>query len=274
MSLDAASRREWARIRTGAHRARYLEAEEERTLLLRAAAGDRCACSELVDSHMRLVVDIAQAYARSGVPAQDLVSEGTVGLLEAISRYDFAVNTRLSTYAWWWVRARVRAYSLANRRLVGFPSTRAARVALSKLSRTTRTLTRELARPPTRSELAEALGVPCAELEAVVLALNGRDVPVDGDEDDAVCGQPADGQADPEQALVEREQRASFALALSKTLPALSERHRKVLALSFGDGEQTLVDVSRVLGVSRQRAAQMAAEIRTRLRKNLPALAC
>jgi RNA polymerase sigma-32 factor len=269
MCVNTSSGRAWIQKRAGAKRARYLEAGEERALLSRAKHDPR-ALASLVESHMRLVIGIAHRYARAGVPAEDLIGEGTLGLLEAIRRFDAASDARLSTYAKWWIRSRVRAYALANRRLVALPSTRAARIALGRLASTERALTHSLGRGPTRDELAAALGIAREELDAVTQALTARDVPVSPD-DDASAIDLADPHATPEQAFADAERHAQLAKAIRRTLPALSARQRDVFEAQLADDDVlNFRELGRTLGVSRQRIAQIASEIRERVRANLP----
>lgn len=267
MHVEAAGDGGLRRARASAKHAPFLEAEEERWLLARAAHDPR-ALSILIESHMRLVIGIAQRYVRDGVAADDLIAEGTIGLLEAIRRFDDAAEGRLSTYAKWWIRARVRAYSLANRRLVALPSTRAARLVFARLATTERNLTQALGRPPARDELAEALGVPREELDAVVQALSA-DLRVSSEED-ALLVEPADPAATPEQAFADAEQRTHVEHALQRTRPELSLRQRDVFDAHFAQDEHApLCEIAKTLGVSRQRVSQIATEIRERVHKNL-----
>ena len=135
---------DWGRYRHTAREKPLLEAKQERKLLERARAGDRGAVSELADSHMRLVVQVAARYARDGLSAHDLVAEGTLGLLEAIGRFDLSRDTRFAAYAAWWVRACVRQHALQNRRIVGMPNSRGARIVSARLRSTERRLTQSL----------------------------------------------------------------------------------------------------------------------------------
>src|SRR4249920_2827372 len=100
----------WDHWRATAFRMPWLSFGQERELLVLAQTGDRDALQTLCASHLRLVVQIAQQYQRSGVHADDLVSEGSLGFIESVGRFDLAQPTRLSTYAAWWIRARVRAH--------------------------------------------------------------------------------------------------------------------------------------------------------------------
>jgi len=109
--------------------------------------GDPEALSSLLVSHVRLVLSIAQKYTRHGLPIDDLVAEGNLGLVEAARRFDRSRGTRFSTYAAWWIRALIRRYTMSNRRIVGTPSTRAARRLLSSMRATQRRLAAELGQP-------------------------------------------------------------------------------------------------------------------------------
>jgi RNA polymerase sigma-32 factor len=268
MSSDASSYQNWVRLRCDASRATYIGEEQERGLIARANAGDARALETLVESHLRLVVDIAARYKRPEIPPQDLVGEGTVGLIEAIRRFEPDHHTRLSTYAKWWIRARVRSYAMANRGLVPLPSTRAARVAIGRLGHTERALIHTLGRAPSQTELAEALGIPEQALADVLQALSSREVEIDDDSEPSV-GTLSAGGGDPEQLVARREELSGFDAMLQGLLAQLSERERMIFAAQLSEGEQTLGDVGKVLGVSRQRASQIAASLRKKCRDSL-----
>lgn len=266
MTTDSQTRREWAALRLEASHAELVSAEEEPALIERANAGERAAMARLTDSHRRIVVEVAARYARPGIPPRDLVGEGVVGLLEAIHRCKPGHGARLSTYARWWIRARVRAYALANRRIVGLPTTRAGRRTVAQLARAERTLLSTLGRAPTRSELAHMIGVDESDVEAVVSALASRDVALGAPGEDP--GNELSGLLkDPEQLLEEAEQHA----CLQRELARLPGRERAVLDAQLIDDELTFGQLARTLGVSSQRTSQIAAAARERLRRALPA---
>ncbi len=267
---------DWGRYRHKAREKPLLSAELERSLLERAKVGDQRAVHLLVDSHMRLVVQVASRYAREGLSAHDLVSEGVLGLMEAVRRFDLAHEARFASYSAWWVRACVRRYALANRRIVGGPSTRGARIARARLRQTERALAQELGRKPTRAELAETLGVAEQDVELVELSLSSRDVSLTADDGSSGSGtlELSDDTASPEQAVAEAEHQAACAGSIQSALTSLSERERAVVQEQFfcEDGK-SLADVGRALGVSRQRAGQILAGARDKLRARLSAVA-
>lgn len=266
---------DWGRYRHSAREKPLLTAEIERSLLERAQVGDQRAVHALVESHMRLVVQVASRYAREGLSAHDLVSEGVLGLMEAVRRFDLSHEARFASYSAWWVRACVRRYALANRRIVGGPSTRGARIARARLRQTERMLGQELGRKPTRAELAETLGVPEHDVELVELSLSSRDVSLTA-EDAGGSGtvELSDDTTSPEQAVAEAEHRAACEGSIQSAMTTLSERERAVVREQFfcEDGK-SLADVGRALGVSRQRAGQILAGARDKLRARLSAVA-
>ena len=101
-----------------------LEREEERQLARRwREEGDEEALHRLVESHIRLVVKIAQRYRKSGMPFHDLVQEGNVGLMEAAARFDPEYDNRFATYASWWIASMMQSYIMRNRSMVRPPTT-------------------------------------------------------------------------------------------------------------------------------------------------------
>jgi len=264
---------DWRHYRNKAGEKPLLAADRERELLMRAQRGDPRAVGELVESHMRLVVQIASRYARDGLGTHDLVSEGVLGLMEAVRRFDLARETRFASYAGWWVRACVRRYALANRRIVGVPSTRGARIARARLRGTERTLTQRLGRRPTLSELAEALGVSEHDVELVDVALSSRDVSLAPHDHSSAVEFP-DENLGPEQAFAEAEHQRVCERTVERALTALSERERALVREQFFEEDgKSLADLGRALGVSRQRAGQILAVARDKLRAQLVAVA-
>jgi RNA polymerase sigma-32 factor len=260
---------DWGHHRRSAAEKPLLEAGHERDLLERARQGDRAAVNELVESHMRLVVQIASRYGRGDLSAHDLIAEGVLGLLEAIVRFDMSRDTRFAGYAAWWVRAFVHRHAAQNRRIVGMPGSRAARVVESKLRSTERRLTQSLGRVPQRAEVAEALHVTERDLELVTEAWHARDVAITRDER-GVWMEPRDQSEGPEEAFGAAESRAVWAASLRDAIEALNERERALVREHlYAEEKRSLADVGRRLGISRQRAAQILEDARQKLRARL-----
>ncbi len=273
MSEELASRVQWSRLRSKAMSHRWLDQEEERQLLQRAQAGDRAAKGELIDSHMRMVVQIAARYESDTLSIHDLVSEGVVGLIEAIERFQLSHATRLSTYAAWWIKARVREYAFSNRRSVPLPSTRGARVARGRLSVTQRELRQRLGREATHAELAEALGVSDTDVVSVSTALSSYDLSLSPGHDGAEF-EPLDERPSPEQEVARLESERVLSRAVATALGRLSEREQRILYEQFfGDDEKNMAQVALLLGISRQRVCQIVRRLCKQLARELNGMA-
>jgi RNA polymerase sigma-32 factor len=222
---------------------------------------------------MRLVVQIASSYARDGLSVHDLVAEGMLGLMEAMQRFDLSKDVRFASYAAWWVRASVRQHAFANRRIVGMPSTRGARIARARMGAVERKLTQELGQRPTQAELAQALGVSEHDVELVATSLTGQDVRITF-EGDGPSYEPHDEAQGPEQVVAEAEAEALRKMQVAHALSTLSSREREVVCEHwYGDDTQSLANVGRSFGVSRQRAGQILAGAREKLRAELSRVA-
>lgn len=261
----------WERLCNEAFRAPWLSAEREHVLIREAQAGNATAMEELCQSHLRLVVQIAARYRRPWVQPEDLVGEGSVGLIEAIRRFDLSQTTRLSTYAAFWVRARIRAHAIENRTLVTLPSTRGARLVRGKLAHAERSLSQRLARRPTRAELAAELNVPEADVTSVVLAFSAAASLSDAGAPER-CD-PPDPTPGPEDVIAAQEAQALLASCLSSSLASLAERDRFIVDSHFLR-DASLADVGVTLGISRQRVSQIMSRLRRSLKKELSCVAC
>jgi RNA polymerase sigma-32 factor len=260
---------DWGHYRHQAREKPLLDAMREHQLLCRAQKGDQRATTEIVESHMRLVVQIASRYAREGLSTHDLVGEGVLGLMEAVRRFDVSRDTRFASYAAWWVRACVRRYALANRRIVGVPSTRGARIARARLRGVERALSQRFGRRPSRAELAGELGVSEHDIELVEVALSSRDVSLTADDEGSAFPLP-DESFSPERAYEEAEHTEQCARSVADALKRLSERELAVVREQFFEEDgKSLSDLGRALGVSRQRAGQILAVARCKLRAEL-----
>jgi RNA polymerase sigma-32 factor len=258
------------RIRRAAIEAPMLDAETEGDYLRRIQeSDDPVALNALIVSHLRLVLSIAQKYTGHGIPLEDLISEGNLGLVEAARRFDRSKGTRFSTYAAWWVRALVRRHTIANRRIVGAPSTRNGRRLLSSLRQTQRRMAAELGKPPTREQVAERLQVTPEEVAMVEAALSGRDVTLGPTDDGQVLDLPSGG-ATPEQEASENEVRERNARSVAEALEHLDERERLIVEKRLlSEDKVTLAEIGAGMGLSRERVRQIELRARQKLREIL-----
>src|SRR6187402_3141405 len=134
-----------------------LTPDQEIELAAKIKKGDKAARSLMIRSNLRLVVKIAHDYANLGLPLLDLISEGNIGLMKAVERFDPAKGGKLSTYAAWWIKQSIKR-ALANQsKTIRLPVHLVDKI--SKMRRTAMRLQEELGREPTDDELGEELGI-------------------------------------------------------------------------------------------------------------------
>lgn len=240
-----------------------LDAETEMQLARAWAEGDERAGVRLIEANLRIVVAIAREYRRWGVPLEDLVQQGNIGLYKAAKRYDVSRGNRLRTYAGYWIRAEIRDYVMRVYRMVRLGATRTERRAV-RAFRSSSVATVE--------ELAARSGMPLARCEKLWPLLQGGDRSLDATFD----GQPAmidsitNGAASPEEMTADAEQAHRLRALVRDALAELPERERQVLRRRYMTSEQsTLEELGRELGVSRERVRQLEERAKNRMRDAL-----
>jgi RNA polymerase sigma-32 factor len=218
---------------------------------------------------MPLVYGLVARYRRRGDSADDLVSEGRLGLIEAADRFDLSRGVRFATYASWWVRAFVRRYALRNMRIVGAPSTRVGRRLVASLPTAQRKLAQRLGRDPSREEIAQELGVRPEEVASVMAAFRARDVALDqAFEERWPVAQ--NWRFDPEQSLAHKEREVNVSRRVQEAMTGLTDRERLIVEQRLlHDDRTTLASLGDVLGVSRERVRQLEKRACDKLRNAL-----
>jgi RNA polymerase sigma-32 factor len=226
---------------------------------------DRDAAHELVTSHLRLVARIAMGYRGYGLPIGEVISEGNVGLMQAVKRFDPDKGFRLATYAMWWIRAAIQEYILRSWSLVKMGTTAAQKKLffnLRKIKGQLKALEEGDLRPDQVKRIATQLGVT----EDDVVSMNRRlagdsslNAPVRNDSESGEWQDwLVDDRIDQETALAESEERESRRGMLNDALQGLNERERRVFqARRLAEEPLTLEELSSEFGVSRERIRQI-----------------
>jgi len=254
-------------------RVALLTAEQEVELAARIKNGDESARQQMIRANLRLVVKIAHDYSQFGLPLLDLISEGNIGLMKAVERFDPAKGGKLSTYAAWWIKQSIKR-ALANQsKTIRLPVHLVDKIA--RLRKTSMQMQETLGREPTNEELAEVMGLPVrkiAHLKTVSVRPTSLDAPV-GDDDSTELGELVCDENEP--TPFETLRGKTTQQDISKIVASLDPRETEILRLRFGlDGERpkTLEEVGVCLHVTRERVRQLQNSALAKMRKALTKL--
>ncbi|MGB2186810.1 MAG: sigma-70 family RNA polymerase sigma factor [Akkermansiaceae bacterium] len=247
-----------------------LTPEQEVELAARIKKGDKKARSHMIRANLRLVVKIAQDYSGYGLPLADLISEGNIGLMKAVERFDPKKGGKLSTYGSWWIKQSIKR-ALANQsKTIRLPVHMVDKIA--RMRRISAMLTEALGREPTQEELAEELGIPhkkLALLERAAKRPTSLNAPVHEDDSAEFSDIIGDEHAvDPFEALDNKTMHGE----LDELLDVLDEREHRIIDARFGlDGKKpmTLEEVGLEFGVTRERIRQLQNIALVKMRKAL-----
>jgi RNA polymerase primary sigma factor len=235
---------------------------EEIDLSKRAKAGDKGARQRLLEKNLRLVVSVAKKYRGMGLPFEDLIQEGNIGLMRAVEKFDPDRGWRFSTYATWWVRQAVQRAVADKGRTIRVPVHMGDKIR--KMARAYNELSAEREREPTDEEVAERLEWTAEQVRDVKSAMpdaTSFNQPTSSDSDATEIGELIEDERASEVAgTVIGEMEMDW---LAEALEKLPERHRYVLIKRYGlDDEETatLAQLSEELGISRERVRQVQRE--------------
>jgi RNA polymerase primary sigma factor len=239
---------------------RLLTPAEEVALAKRIERGDLVAKHRMVESNLRLVVSIAKRYRGLGLPFLDLIQEGAIGLNRAVEKFDWRRGLKFSTYATWWIRQAIQRAISNNARTIRIPVHVLER--RRKVEIAVRRLEAELGRDPTREEIARAADISVQAVDEAfglartTVSLN-QTFGSDGDETELCDLLPAPTAERPEDEL----ERVNRGQTLRRALRLLPPREQLILDRHYGlSGEtQTLQEIGRDLGLTRERVRQLEA---------------
>ena len=243
---------------------------EEIQLARRVQTGDEQARQHMVKANLRLVVKIAQGYANYGLPLLDLISEGNMGLMKAVERFDPDKGAKLSTYAAWWIKQSIKR-ALANQsKTIRLPAHLVDKVA--KMRRHIQRLTSDLKREPNNAEIAEVMGVEPGQIahwRNMSVNPASIDAPV-SDDGDAEFVEMIKDERQPTawQEINDRQVRTD----VFRFMDRLDDREREILRYRYGlDGveEETLEVVGERFRITRERVRQIQNSALKKLREML-----
>src|SRR5215469_284199 len=245
-----------------------LTPDEEIELGRRIRNGDVAARERMIHAYLRLVVTIARDYVDLGLPLLDLISEGNIGLMEAVGRFDPGKGSKLSTYASWWIKRAIQSALVNQSKTIRLPAEVVDRIR--RMRRISAQVSNDLGREPTDEELAEELGIPnekIARLKTVGLRPASLDAPISDEEQTALCENIPDEQSlTPFEFLREKD----FSEQIDRLLKTLNERETTIITHRFGlngTPAKPLEQVGELIGVTHERVRHLELAALGKLRR-------
>jgi len=246
-----------------------LTAKQEIELNKRIRKGDEMARKEMIRANLRLVINIAKRYMRMGTPFLDLIEEGNLGLMKAVEKFDHRKGFRFSTYAAWWIKQGITRSISEQGKMIRVPVY--MNDLITKWKKNKERLSQKLKRVPSNEEIAKKLKLSPEKMGQINFWMSSTtsslEAPIGEDDENQISDLVEDRNAVPPDAGIQRLLNRE---RLDNLLEIMSEREKGILDLRFGltnAKPQTLAEVAKKLGVSRERIRQIEDAALRKLRK-------
>ena len=235
-----------------------LTPQQEFDLAVRIRSGDRKSLEKMVESNLRFVITIAKEYQGRGLPLEDLIAEGNVGLVRAATRYDETVGVKFTTYAVWWIRQGILSALAEKARMVRLPVNKIKH--LCRLERIASGLKQELGREPNTEEVARVAEMQPNQVQDLLDASRWHvslDTPLEEGPDTSLLEIIADKEAESPERVV---MRGAMVEEIRSALETLSPREAQILKMYFGingDDPMTLEKIGNQFSLTKERVRQI-----------------